>query len=71
MYRNLRIALAEACITNEVLAKYLGVVEKTIRNKLNGESEWTWTEALAVSALLPKYSMKWLMTKDTADNNPT
>ena len=64
MFSNLQKAMSESNITNAILAKILGVSEKTVYNKLSGSSEWTWPEAKTVSALFPKYSMEWLFATE-------
>lgn len=51
-YRNLRAEMARANITVAILAPKIGVSEKTLRNKLNGKTDFTWPEALAIRRLV-------------------
>ena len=59
MYQNLRGEMAKANITVVSLAAQIGVSEKTLRNKLNGETDFTWKEALSVRKIVnPAMSME-------------
>lgn len=63
MFKNLRLALDEAGITIRTLAQVLQIQESTVQNKLNGETDWKWSEVLMIKGLIPRYSLEWLMTK--------
>ena len=52
MYRFLRAEMVKSNIPVYKLAKEIGVAEKTLRNKLNGETDFTWQEALKVRKIV-------------------
>ena len=48
MYSVLRVAIRKAGITIKKLASDIGISEKTLRNKLDGVTDFTFTEAQAI-----------------------
>lgn len=46
MYRRLIGQMAEKGITRKALASHLGTTEKTLRNKINGTTDFTWSEII-------------------------
>ena len=48
MHSVLRVAIKRAGITISRLAAELGISEKTLRNKLDGVTDFTWPEAQAI-----------------------
>lgn len=65
MYRFLRGEMVKANISVAVLAKKIGIAEKSLRNKLNGETDFTWPEALAIRKIInPKLEMEELFKKE-------
>lgn len=52
MYRFLRAEMVKSNIPVYKLAQEIGVAEKTLRNKLNGETDFTWQEALKVRKIV-------------------
>ena len=52
MYRFLRAEMVKSNIPVYKLAQEIGVAEKTLRNKLNGETDFTWQEALKVRRIV-------------------
>lgn len=52
MYSFLRGEMCKAGITITALASQIGVSEKTMRNKISGETPFTWPEALAVRRIV-------------------
>ena len=48
MYRNLRGEMVKAGISVAELAKKIGISEKSMRNKINGDTEFTLSEAIKV-----------------------
>lgn len=65
MYSFLRGEMIRNRITVTGLAKQIGVSEKTLRNKLGGETDFTWSEALAIRKIVnPAMSMEDLFTSD-------
>ena len=51
MYIRLRFEITQR-YTIEEFSKMIGVSEKTLRNKINGTSEFTWSECLAIREAL-------------------
>jgi plasmid maintenance system antidote protein VapI len=48
-------------ITNKAVAELIGAAEKTVVNKLNGTSEFTISEAIAINInLLPEFNLSYL-----------
>lgn len=61
MYSYLRGEMIRAGISVVSLAKEIGVSEKTLRNKLKGETDFTWLEATAIRKIVsPGKSMEEL-----------
>ena len=48
MHSVLRVAIRKAGITIKKLASDIGISEKTLRNKLDGVTDFTFTEAQAI-----------------------
>lgn len=56
-------ALSKKEIGVKVLAQVLGVSEKTAWNKVNGRSEFTFSEAMKTKkSLLPEYDLEYLFS---------
>ena len=67
MYDNLKMLMSRKDITNEVLARLLGVHRDTITNKLAGESEFTYGQAeLIHETLFPEYSIRYVFHRENA-----
>lgn len=65
MYRFLRAEMVRSNITISKLADQIGVAEKTLRNKINGETDFTWQEALRVRKIVaPKMGLEELFQVD-------
>lgn len=65
MYSFLRGEMYKAHITVSALARQIGVTEKTLRNKISGETDFTWPEALTVRNIVnPEIGMEELFKKD-------
>lgn len=65
MYSFLRGEMIKANITITSLAQKIGVTEKTMRNKINGDTDFTWTEALKVRDIVnPSLKMEKLFQTD-------
>ena len=65
MYRILRIEMYKRDITISALAKELDIAEKTLRNKINGVTEFTWSEVLSIRKLVsPDMSLDELFQKE-------
>lgn len=69
MYHNLIIAIKKSNIRIINLADNIGVTEKTLRNKLNGITEFTWPEVLRIRSIVaPETSLEELFDKNTNAN---
>lgn len=65
MYRVLRGEMVKNKITILQLAEEIGVAEKTLRNKINGDTEFTWPEVCKIHrAVNPKMSKDELFKKE-------
>lgn len=61
MYRFLRAEMVKSNIPVSNLARQIGVAEKTLRNKLNGKTDFTWQEALKIRKIVnPKMELEEL-----------
>lgn len=49
MYRNLKAEMVRRGIEVEDLAKLLGVSSRTMYSKINGKSDWRWSEIKAIT----------------------
>lgn len=59
--KNLKRALLDRKISIKEFADFLGVCEKTARNKLDGETEFTYSEFKKICKLLfPTYNPEYL-----------
>lgn len=63
--KNLRAALDAKRISVIAFAALLGISEKTARNKLNGDTDFTLGEAIKIKTeLLPEYDLFYLFERD-------
>ena len=61
MLANLRAELDRKRITNVALARLIGCTERTVVNKVNGDTEFTLGEALKISEnLFPEFELRYL-----------
>lgn len=61
MYGNMILELRRKNITNKAVAELISTSEKTVVNKLNGASEFTISEAMAINEnLLPEFRLSYL-----------
>lgn len=66
MYKDLRIEMYRASITILALSAELGISEKTLRNKINGTTEFTWPEVVKIRKIVaPGMSLDDLFKKDS------
>ena len=64
MFKNLRQALAKKGITLKSYAEFLGVTEKTLQNKLNGITDFTYSEVEKTTRILfPEYRLDYLFSR--------
>lgn len=65
MYRILRGEMVKKDITIPQLAAKIGVTEKTLRNKINGETAFTWPEVCQIHRIVnPRMSKDELFIKE-------
>lgn len=63
MLGNMIHELRRKNITNKAVADVINASEKTVVNKLNGTSEFTISEAMAINInLLPEFRLSYLCT---------
>ena len=66
MYPNLEVEMLRKKITNKALARIIGVSDKTIQNKMHGETEFTLPEAMTIMELFPEFNLFYLFEKKAA-----
>lgn len=65
MYRILRGEMVKKGLTITKLAEKIGVSEKTLRNKIHGETDFSWHEVCAIHRLVnPNMSKEELFAKE-------
>lgn len=61
MLGNFRKAMRDKGISAAAIAALIGTTEKTVNNKINGETDFTLPEALAIREnLFPEYDLCYL-----------
>lgn len=61
MYENLRALMGQKGISIDAMARLLGVHRNTIQNKLEGESEFTFSQAeIIMETMFPEYTYKYV-----------
>ena len=64
MYANLKMAMAVKGVTIESIARLLGIHRNTVANKLDGDSEFTFSEAYTISeAMFPESRPSYLFKR--------
>ena len=62
---NLERLLHEKGITKKAYAEFLGVSEKTVQNKINEKTEFTYPEVQRTSTLIfPEYRAEYIFASD-------
>lgn len=65
MHSVLRVAIKKSGKTITKLASEIGISEKTLRNKLDGVTDFTWTEAQAIRNIVsPESQIEDLFATD-------
>lgn len=65
MYRELLGEMFKKGLNKNDLAKEIGVAEKTLRNKLKGKTDFTWSEVKKIRDIVaPNYTIEELFEKD-------
>lgn len=68
MLNNLNYELKRKNITQNAVARMLGVTDKTLTNKLNGTTAFTVEEAFSINKnLLPEFTMEYLFAPSADD----
>lgn len=68
MYKNLRDTLTTKRISIKSYAEFLGVTEKTVQNKINEETDFTFPEyRRTCKLLLPEFNPDFLFSTDTVE----
>lgn len=68
MLKNLNHELRRKNITQNAVARMLGVTDKTLTNKLNGTTAFTVDEAFTINKnLLPEFTMDYLFAPSSED----
>lgn len=62
----LKQALDAKGITQRSCAELLGMAEKTLYNKIVGNTEFTYGEVRRLKAMLPEYDISFLLSGETA-----
>lgn len=71
MYSNLRNVLYQKGISVKQYAEFLGVGEKTVQNKLQGVTAFSYPEfKKTCSLLLPEYNADYLFTECQSEKHP-
>lgn len=60
----LKQALDARGITQKACSELLGISEKTLYNKLTGNSEFTYSEVQKLRIFLPEYNIDYLLADD-------
>ena len=64
MYTNLISAMAQKGITVESIAKLIGAHRNTVHNKLHGDSDFTYQEAMMIGdTMFPEYKSSYLFIR--------
>lgn len=67
MFKNLDNTLKAENITKKEYAVFLGISEKSVKNKINGDTDFTYPEFVKTMVLLKKYSADFVF----AESEPT
>ena len=66
MYYRVKIEISRRGYTIEKFASMLSISEKSLRNKINGTTEFTWSEVLAIRDLIdPDMLLEELFKKES------
>lgn len=66
MYDNLKALMAVKGISIETLARLVNLHRDTVKNKLNGESEFSFGQAeLIQETLFPEYNIRYIFRRTT------
>lgn len=66
MYRVLRAEMVKANISVKTLALRIGITERSLRNKINGKTEFLWSEVLKIRKIVsPDMAIEELFKLET------
>lgn len=64
MYKNLRMLMAAERVTIDAIAELLGVHRNTVANKLEGYSEFSYSQAMKIrDTFFPGYSADYIFER--------
>lgn len=70
MFENLRVEMARIKITLMDISRDLGYVYETLRNKMNGNTEWSRSEMFAIkNKYFTDKSIEYLFKQSTDESN--
>lgn len=65
MLKNLQSALRAKGMDNKKYASFLGISEKSVYNKITGETDFTLSEIIKTGEFLfPQYKLEYLFARD-------
>lgn len=66
MYRTLKAEMVRADISIKQLAIQIGITERSLRNKINGKTEFLWSETLKIRKIVsPGMTLEELFKSET------
>lgn len=63
MFPNLIVELRRKKYSQGGLAKYIGISESSMQNKMNGKTQFTLAEMRAIQSVFENCSLDWLFTE--------
>lgn len=68
LYKTLRLLMASKCISIDAIARLLGVHRNTVTSKLDGESDFSFDQAMLIaSTLFPEYKPGYIFQRSDDD----
>ena len=64
MYLNLRTTIRRNKMTLKVFAQKIGISERSVQLKLNGQRDWTYGEYKSICSIFPNENPVWLMENE-------
>ena len=56
-YPTLKAEIAKAGILEKDIAERIGITPRSFSDKINGKTDWNWTEAVTIHACFPNIEM--------------
>lgn len=63
MFPNLIVELRRKKYSQRGLAKYIGISESSMKNKMNGKTQFTLAEMRAIQSVIKTCSIDWLFAE--------